>query len=273
VPMPTPAVALTVAGSDSGGGAGIQADLLTFAAFRVHGTSALTAVTAQNTRGVRASRALAPDLVEAQIRAVTEDFLVRAAKTGMLAEAPIVERVAALAAEGLLPNLVVDPVMVSATGAVLLEPDAVETIRRSLLPTARLVTPNASEAEILSGVRITSVDTQRQAAERLLELGARAALVKGGHLDGPEAVDVLAEGSTILELRAPRIDTPNDHGTGCTLSAGIAACLARGLELLDAVTEAKAYVTRGLADGARWGLGTGHGPFSHFHTARIAPLA
>jgi hydroxymethylpyrimidine/phosphomethylpyrimidine kinase len=266
---PTPAVALTVAGSDSGGGAGVQADLLTFAAFEVHGTCAITAITAQNTLGVSSSFALAPELVEDQVRAVTTDFIVRAAKTGMLATTAIVRRVGELATEGLLPNLVVDPVMVSATGAQLLEDDAIEALRTHLLPHALLVTPNRNEAELLTGVTISSLDAQRHAARRLLEFGAHAALVKGGHLGGTTSTDVLALGDELIELHAPRVDTINDHGTGCTLSAGIAAALARGLSLERAVEEAKAYVTRGLADAARWGLGTGRGPFSHFNKARI----
>lgn len=267
---PTPAVALTVAGSDSGGGAGIQADLLTFTAFEVHGTSAVTAVTAQNTLGVSAVTTIDPDVIEAQVRAVTDDFIVRASKTGMLATAPIVERVAALAASGILGPLVVDPVMVSATGATLLDPDAVTALRGVLLPNAALITPNSAEAELLTGIRITSLETQRSAAERLVDLGARAALVKGGHLDGPDAVDVLFDGRNVIELRAPRVRTRNDHGTGCTLSAAIAACLARGLPLPRAVEEAKAYVTRGLTDAVSWGLGSGRGPFSHFAKGRPA---
>ncbi|ACU54088.1 phosphomethylpyrimidine kinase [Acidimicrobium ferrooxidans DSM 10331] len=270
---PTPAVALTIAGSDSGGGAGIQADLVTFAAFEVHGTSAITAVTAQNTVGVSAVVTIDPDVIEAQVRSVTDDFMVRATKTGMLATAPIVERVAALAASGILGPLVVDPVMVSTTGATLLDADAVQAVRDALLPSAALVTPNRAEAELLTGIAITSIEAQRAAAQRLVELGARAALVKGGHLDGPDAIDILFDGRNVVELRAPRVWTRNDHGTGCTLSAAICACLARGLTLPRAVEEAKAYVTRGLADGADWGLGTGRGPFSHFAKGRPAVVA
>ncbi len=266
---PTPAVALTIAGSDSGGGAGIQADLATFGAFEVHGTSAITAITAQNTVGVRAVLALEPDLVEAQVRAVYEDFVVRATKTGMLATSAIVARVAALAREGILPNLVVDPVMVSATGARLLDHDAVATIRDELLALARLVTPNRDEAELLTGIPIASVDALHRAAERLVELGARAVLVKGGHLGGESSVDVFVDDQGTIELTAPRVTTLNDHGTGCTLSAGIAAGLARGLSLADAVGEAKRYVTTGLLEAAGWGLGAGRGPFSHFHRATL----
>ena len=253
--------ALTIAGSDSSGGAGIQADLKTFAAHGVFGCSAITAVTAQNTLGVTAVVEIDPSMVTAQIDTVLADFPVHATKIGMLSSVAIVEVVADAIERHRLSNVVVDPVMVAKGGARLLEQDAVAAIRTRLLPLATIVTPNVFEALALTGEQVSNRDDQRAAAVRLMELGPRAVLVKGGHLDGP-AVDVLYDGRDVIELEAARIDTPHTHGTGCTLSSAIAARLARGDDLVAAVRVAKTYVTRAIAEAPR--LGHGHGPLQHF---------
>jgi hydroxymethylpyrimidine/phosphomethylpyrimidine kinase len=253
--------ALTIAGSDSGGGAGIQADLKTFAAHGVFGMSALTAITAQNTQAVTASVALDPALVAAQIDAVASDLPVHAVKIGMLANAAIVDAVvAALRRHGLGP-VVLDPVMVAKSGARLLDDDAVGALRTRLLPLATIVTPNAPEAGVLVGRPVTTLDGQRDAAVELVRLGAGAALVKGGHLEGP-ATDVLATAAGVVDLPAERIASRHTHGTGCTLAAAIAANLATGADLRDAVERAKAYVTRCIRQAP--GLGRGCGPLQHF---------
>ena len=263
---PTPPTALTIAGSDSGGGAGAQADLKTFAALRVHGTSALTAVTAQNTTGVRAVMALGPEFVRIQVETVLDDFDVRSVKTGMLANGAVVAEVACLAEQGLLPNLVVDPVLVSSTGHPLLEPDGVAAYLERLLPRASVATPNLREAAVLSGTTVealASLDARVAVAEQLRERGARWVVVKGGHLtDSADDVVVGPEGVTVLP--SARVETDNDHGTGCSLSAAIAAGLARGDSVLDAITTAKDFVHRALVGGAGWHLGAGHGPVDHF---------
>jgi len=238
-------VALTIAGSDSGGGAGIQADLRTFAAFDVYGATVVTALTAQNTRGVRAVLDVAPDFVGVQLDAVLEDLDVAAAKTGMLARAAVIEVVAErLRAHPLLP-LVVDPVLVASTGAALLEAGGVDVLRAVLLPLAALVTPNLHEAEVLTGRAVRDPAAMRDAARALVDLGARAALVTGGHLPG-DALDVLYDGRTLHEFSAPRIGTGSPHGTGCALSAAVTASLARGDDLLAAVTAAKRWVVRAI---------------------------
>lgn len=254
--------ALTIAGSDSGGGAGIQADLKTFAAHGVFGMSAITAITAQNTLGVSALLALPPELVVAQIDAVTADLAPAAIKIGMLANAAIARAVAGRlrALAGRVP-LVLDTVMAAKGGASLLDADAIETIRRDLLPLASVVTPNVPEAEALTGLTIGSLDDLRAAAMALIGLGARAALVKGGHLGGP-AIDVLFDGRMFIELRADRLLTRHTHGTGCTFSSAIAARLALGDDLASAARAAKAYITRAIAQAP--GLGAGHGPIEHF---------
>jgi hydroxymethylpyrimidine/phosphomethylpyrimidine kinase len=254
--------ALTIAGSDSGGGAGIQADLKTFAAHGVFGTSAVTAITAQNTLGVTAWQAMPADLVTAQIEAVAADFDLRAVKVGMLATAAIVEAVAAAIVELDLPDVVVDPVMVATGGDRLLDEDAIEAIKRELMPHTRVLTPNVPEAEALSGMGIASVDDMRSAARRILASGPRVVLVKGGHLTGPESVDVVVTAHESFELRRPRVETTSTHGTGCTLSSAIAANLALGLELQPALERAREYVDGAIRHAP--GLGRGHGPLGHF---------
>jgi len=254
-------VALTIGGSDSGGGAGIQADLKTFQRFGVYGTSALTLVTAQNTLGVRGVHLLSPELVVAQIAAVAEDFEVRAAKTGALGSAEIIEAVAAALEEHTLPNLVVDPVMISKHGDPLLAPGAIDVLKTRLFPTASLVTPNLHEAAALLGRAVGSEAEMRDAARVVCGLGAAAALVKGGHLPGGEAVDLLYDGSEFVRLVAPRIETRHTHGSGCAYSAAIAALLARGGTLADAVREAKEFISRAIASAP--GIGHGHGPVDH----------
>jgi len=255
--------ALTIAGSDSGGGAGIQADLKTFAAHAVYGTSALTAVTAQNTRGVNAWEPVSTELVIAQIETVAVDFSPAAVKTGMLATAAIVEAVAATIAELELPNLVVDPVMVAKGGDRLLSEDAIATMRTELFKEAEVVTPNVPEAEVPAGMRIGTIDAMLEAGRRIRALGARVVVVKGGHLDtGTEVVDVVCMAGRTFELRAPRIDTPHTHGTGCTFAAAIAARLARGDSLEDAIRGAREYLQGAIRQAP--GIGSGHGPLEHF---------
>lgn len=259
----TQRIALTIAGSDSGGGAGIQADLKTFARFGVFGTSVITAVTAQNTVGVRAWERVSPDLIRAQIDAVAEDLRPAALKSGMLGDAEVVHAVAAgIRAHSLAPY-VLDPVMVATSGDLLLEKDAVAAIIAKLFPLAALVTPNLDEASLLLGTPVSDVDMMERAARALVEtFGARAALVKGGHLDGDELVDVLYDGSTMRRFTQRRIDTNSTHGTGCTLSAAIAALLATDHSLTEAVEGALDFVHNAIRTAP--GLGAGHGPLNHF---------
>ena len=239
--------ALSIAGSDSGGGAGIQADLKTFSALGVFGMTAITAVTIQNTRGVSGYEALPPQVVADQIRAVVTDIGVDAAKTGMLASAQIVEAVAEAVAETAIPNLVVDPVSVSKHGHRLLDEDAVGVLRERVLPLATLVTPNLPEAAVLAGFDVTDRDLMQDAAETIQAMGPEAVLVKGGHLPGATgADDLFFDGDRMAWIAGERIETPNTHGTGCTLSSAIAAHLARGAELLEAVREGKAFVTEAI---------------------------
>ncbi|MDP9241782.1 MAG: bifunctional hydroxymethylpyrimidine kinase/phosphomethylpyrimidine kinase [Actinomycetota bacterium] len=249
--------ALTIAGSDSGGGAGIQADLNTFGAFGVFGMTAITAVTVQNTLGVSGFEELSPQAVADQIRAVVEDIGVDAAKTGMLASAPIVTAVADAVAAGGIPALVVDPVSVSKHGHRLLAEDAVATLRERILPLAALVTPNLPEAAVLAGFAVEVPDDMLRAGERLLELGAVAALVKGGHLEGAGADDLFVDATRREWLRGERLPTRNTHGTGCVLSASIAAGLARGDGLLDAVRAGKEFVTEAIRHALAIGGGIG----------------
>ena len=254
--------ALTIAGSDSGGGAGVQADLKTFAAHGVFGLTAVTAVTAQNSLGVAAVHLVPADIVAAQIEAVVTDFGAGAVKTGMLVNAEIVEAVADRAGALDLPNLVVDPVMAAESGGKLLADDAVATVRTALLPRARVVTPNRREAEVLTGRPIASAAEARDAARRIHDMGPAAVIVTGGHLPGGEVVDVLFDGRDLIELRGARIDTVHRHGTGCTFAAAVAAALALGRTLPEAAQAAKRYVERGLRRAPR--IGRGRGPIDHF---------
>ncbi|MSQ26276.1 MAG: bifunctional hydroxymethylpyrimidine kinase/phosphomethylpyrimidine kinase [Dehalococcoidia bacterium] len=259
--------ALTIAGSDSGGGAGVQADLKTFMAFGVHGMSAVTAVTAQNTLGVQAAQELPVGLIEQQIRSVTSDIGVDAVKTGMLSSTAIVAAVGALVRELRLTRLVVDPVMMAKGGHPLLAEDARQAVLDQLLPQAMVATPNLPEAEALTGMQVRSVQEMRAAAVLLHERGARWVVVKGGHLRAEEdAVDVVYDGREFTELRAPRTPTRNTHGTGCTFSAAICAGLAKGYPPLNAIRLAKEYVTQAIATGPR--LGQGHGPVNHLAGVR-----
>ena len=252
-------VALTIAGSDPSGGAGIQADLKTFHQFAVYGEAVITLITVQNTLGVERVECLAPDLVAQQIRAVLADIPPAAAKTGALGNRRIIEAVAELAAEFQFP-LVVDPVMFSKHGAALLSADAVETLKKHLLPRAFLLMPNLHEAQALTGTQVHDVAGMRAAAGQLAAMGPQAVLIKGGHLAG-DATDILLHGGEWLELTAPRIDTPHTHGTGCTYSAAITALLAAGENLATAARKAKQYVTEAIRTNP--GLGAGRGPLNH----------
>jgi hydroxymethylpyrimidine/phosphomethylpyrimidine kinase len=250
--------ALTIAGSDSGGGAGIQADLKTFSALGVFGMTAITAVTVQDTRGVRRSETIEPSAVAAQILVVADDIGVDAAKTGMLATAPIVRAVAGAVAEARIGPLVVDPVSVSKHGDPLLAADALEALRSSVLPLATIVTPNLPEAAALCGLQVRSRDEMRRAAGAIAELGARAVLVKGGHLpDAETAADLFVHAGGEEWLDGERIATPHTHGTGCTLSAAITAHLAKGATLRDAVVAGKAFVTEAIRSSLAIGSGIG----------------
>ena len=253
--------ALTIAGSDSGGGAGIQADLKTFAAHRVFGTSAITAVTAQNTRGVRLWQALPVELVVAQIEAVIEDIGADAVKIGMLGNAAIVRAVAQAIDRLRLAPVVLDPVMIAKGGDRLLEEDAVNELRETLLPRAHVVTPNIPEAEVLARRPIRSLDDMRDAAIGIQRLGPRVVLVKGGHAEGAEAVDVGCTPDGLVELRGPRLATRHTHGTGCTLSSAIAANLANGRSDVEALREAKRYLEGAIRHAPE--IGGGHGPLDH----------
>ena len=260
------AIALTIAGSDSSGGAGIQADLKTFSALQVYGASVITALTAQNTKGVADILMVPSEFVLAQMRAIAEDLKVGAIKIGMLGQAPVIEAVA----EGLqlfagVP-VVLDPVMVAASGDQLLDPDAVETLRSKLMPRATLITPNLAEAAVLlGGAQARNEYEMAGQALQLKEAGARAVLIKGGHGEGETAVDILFDGEEPVSFEAQRVATKNTHGTGCTLSAAIAAELAKGAPLPDAVGTAKEYVTAALVAADQLQIGEGRGPVHHFH--------
>jgi hydroxymethylpyrimidine/phosphomethylpyrimidine kinase len=257
---------LTIAGSDSGGGAGMQADLKTFAALGVFGTAAVTALTAQNTAGVEAVYAPPAAFVDREIETVLDDFDVRAVKTGMLANTEIVEVVALRAASGGLPNLVVDPVLVASSGDPLFVDRPERAYLEQLFPHALVVTPNLREAGRLLDRNLVTVDDMIGAALTLRETGAQYVVVKGGHLPGDEAVDVVFDGADVTLLSAPRIDTANNHGTGCTFASAIAARLARGDDVLSAIRAAKDFVTRAISGSRSWQLGRpgGHGPLDHF---------
>ena len=266
-----PLTVLSIAGSDSGGGAGIQADLRTFSAFEVHATTALTAVTAQNTLGVDAVQNVDVSIVVAQVLSVVDDFDVRAVKTGMLAQATTVEKVAELASQGLLPHLVVDPVLVSSSGHPLMDPGGAEAYRDTLLAHAEVVTPNLREAAMLCGVDVedvTNPDDMLALAHQLLGFGPTWALVKGGHFaqhspSERRTPDVLVGCGEVFVFDAERVVTTNDHGTGCSLSAAICAGLALGRNVPDAARDAKSFVLAALSGAADWKLGRGRGPIDH----------
>ncbi|MCH8282235.1 MAG: bifunctional hydroxymethylpyrimidine kinase/phosphomethylpyrimidine kinase [Chloroflexi bacterium] len=253
---------MTIAGSDSGGGAGIQADLKTFSALGVYGSSTLTAITAQNTVGVTMVHEIPIDIIVAQIDAVLSDIGADAVKTGMLASSAIVETVADEMERHQVSRLVVDPVMVAKSGDRLLREDAVEALRTRLIPLAAVVTPNIPEAEALTGLKIETDEDVRRAAEAIVQLGARAVVVKGGHREGP-ATDLFYDGVRFQEFSAPRIDTVNTHGTGCTFASAVAAGLAKGLEVVESVELAKDYVTEAIR--RSFPVGRGHGPLHHFY--------
>lgn len=260
------AIAVTIAGSDSGGGAGIQADLKTFSALGVYGASVIAALTAQNTKGVSGIHDVPPEFVTAQIDAVFSDLKVGAVKLGMLSNAAVIAAVANGLRRHKQTNVVLDPVMVATSGDKLLESDAVDNLRKLLIPMALVVTPNLPEAAALLDIGIAKDEaTMREQGEKLLALGAKAVLIKGGHADGSESVDLLVEPGAVTRLSSPRFDTKNTHGTGCTLSSAIAAGIAKGLTLADAVRAAKSYVTTAIAAADRLSIGAGHGPVHHFY--------
>jgi hydroxymethylpyrimidine/phosphomethylpyrimidine kinase len=260
------AIALTIAGSDSCGGAGIQADLKTFSALGVYGASVITALTAQNTRGVEAVHVVPPDFVLAQIEAVARDLKVNAIKIGMLATSAVIEAVAeGLKAFAGVP-VVLDPVMVAASGDALLDEDAVATLRSLLMPRATLITPNLPEAaKLLGGAEARDEREMGEQARALKRIGAKAVLIKGGHSEGPKALDLYLDEEGEMRLEAARVATSNTHGTGCTLSSAIAAELAKGASLREAVVKAKAYVTAAIGAADQLHIGQGRGPVHHFH--------
>jgi hydroxymethylpyrimidine/phosphomethylpyrimidine kinase len=259
-------IALTIAGSDSSGGAGIQADLKTFAAFRVYGASVITALTAQNTQGVTGIHQVPADFVTAQIDAVFGDLDVKAVKIGMVSEPAVIEAIVAGLGRWSPRHVVLDPVMVATSGDRLLAPDAIDALRTKLIPRAALITPNLPEAAALLDEQIASTETQIESqGKRLLAMGASAVLIKGGHGKGAESIDYLIRQAGIVALAAPRIATKNTHGTGCSLSSAIAAGLAKGDDLEAAVRSAKTWVTAAIAAADRLSVGHGHGPIHHFH--------
>jgi hydroxymethylpyrimidine/phosphomethylpyrimidine kinase len=257
---------MTIAGSDSGGGAGIQADLKTFAALGVYGTTVLTAITAQNTQGVTSIHEVPSKVIRDQFDAVISDIGTDAVKTGMLSSVEIIETVADSLESLSMTNIVIDPVMVAKGGARLLDQDAVETLRNRLLPLARVTTPNAPEAEVLSGFKVRTLQEAKQAATAIAELGAKSVVVKGGHLVGKEAIDIYFDGVNFEELCSPRVSTRNTHGTGCTFASAITAGLALGYPIGEAIYRAKEYVTQAIL--ANLNIGSGHGPLDHFYMMR-----
>lgn len=259
-------IALTIAGSDSSGGAGIQADLKTFAACGVYGASAITALTAQNTTGVAGIHDVPADFITAQIDAVFSDLDVKAVKIGMVARREAIEAIVAGLGRWAPKHVIVDPVMVATSGDRLLSPDAIDALRTKLFPRASLITPNLPEAAALLNESIAeSGQDIEQQGRRLLAMGCPAVLIKGGHGHGPESTDYLIDASAVIRLAAPRIATSNTHGTGCSLSSAIAAGLAKGRDLETAVRDAKAYVSAAIAAADRLDVGHGHGPIHHFH--------
>ena len=255
--------ALTIAGSDSGGGAGIQADLKTFAAFGVYGTSVITAVTAQNTLSVDAVQEIDGDMIAKQIDAVMSDIGAHAAKTGMLSSTEIIEVVAEGIRRHSITKLVVDPVMIAASGARLLREDANAALKSALIPLSLVVTPNIPEAEVLTGMKIDGEAAVERAAREIHDLGAQYVIIKGGHASGEQSIDVLFDGAEFHEFSATRIDTQNTHGTGCTFSSAIVSGLAKGDDVFTAVQAAKGYVTEAIR--FAYPIGQGHGPLNHFH--------
>jgi hydroxymethylpyrimidine/phosphomethylpyrimidine kinase len=263
--MTTP-VALTIAGSDSSGGAGIQADLKTFAALSVYGASAITALTAQNTRGVSAVNPVPPEFVTAQLEAVFGDLTVGAVKTGMLGGRATIDAVAAALTRWSPPFVVLDPVMVATSGDRLLPADAVDALRTKLIPLASIITPNLPEAAVLLSEPLAASDAAIESqGRRLLSLGCPYVLIKGGHGHGSESIDYLIGASSTVPLASPRLATKNTHGTGCSLSAAIAAGLAKGEDMDTAVRNAKAFISAAIASADRFAVGHGHGPVHHFH--------
>lgn len=253
---------LTIAGSDSGGGAGIQADLKTFQELEVFGTSVLTAVTAQNTRGVHGVEAVSPELIRQQLDAIGSDFSIAACKTGMLFDAARIEAVATGVKRHVFNRLVVDPVMIAKGGAPLLQDTAVDALKTSLLPLATVVTPNVPEAEVLTGLTIRSFNDRLEAARRMLAYGVRAVILKGGHLEGETAEDLIMMESEVFLLSAPRIQTSDTHGTGCTFSAALTAELAKGRSIMEAAVTAKRFIQSAITHGLE--IGAGHGPTNHW---------
>ena len=268
--MKTYPVVLTIAGSDSSGGAGIQADLKTMSAIGVFGTSAITAITAQNTCEVRDIQGIEPDIVRQQIEAVLDDLPCTTVKLGMLYSRATIETIADCLQRYPLRNIVLDPVMVSTSGCRLIEEEAISAVKTLLLPQATVITPNIPEAEILSGLAIDSEKDMEKAANRLFQAGCRAVLVKGGHLKGAESCDILFMPNSVpVRYTSPRISTRNTHGTGCTFSSAIASYLALGHRLTDAVSLAKKYLTQALQTGADITIGSGHGSVNHFFAPRV----
>jgi len=266
------AIAVTIAGSDSSGGAGIQADLKTFAALGVYGASVITALTAQNTQGVRAIHDVPADFIRAQIDAVFSDLDIGAVKIGMLSQAATIDAVAQGLAAHHAKNIVLDPVMVTTSGDRLLVPEAVEALRKLLIPRALVVTPNLAEAAALTGASVARNEREMEVqARELLALGARNVLIKGGHGGGDQSLDLLIGQGEVVRLSARRIATSNLHGTGCTLSSAVAAGLANGVDLRAAAQDAKEYVTAAIAAAAKLKIGRGHGPLHHFHATWRRP--
>lgn len=261
--LPRPAIALTIAGSDSSGGAGIQADLKTFQALGVFGMSAITAVTVQNTQKVYAIQEMTPQIVHDQITCLFADTEIQAVKIGMVSSVALIEAIATALASVQRPPVVLDPVMVSKSGYALLQPDARQALMDRLFPLARVVTPNVPEAELLTGTEIKDLEQMRAAARRIVGMGVPSVVVKGGHLGGDRSVDILYDGKDFVELSDPRIATRHTHGTGCTFSSAIAAWLARGCAFPEAVRRAKRYVTGAIAHALE--IGKGHGPTHHFY--------
>lgn len=260
-------MALTIAGSDSGGGAGIQADLKTFTAHKVYGMSVVTSITAQNSKKVLGIHNLSPEFIGLQLVAVATDFEIHSAKTGMLSSAAIIKSLADQIKRYSIPKLVVDPVMISKSGARLLEKDAETSLKDDIIPLAFVVTPNIPEAEVIAGMEIHDVEHMKEAAENIKQMGPAHVLIKGGHLKGnDDAVDIFYDGEDFYEIATKWIKTKNTHGTGCTYSAAICANLARGHSALDAVSMAKDYVTAAIEKS--FNIGSGHGPLNHFHNIK-----